>query len=369
MLRPGSQKYRSSLFHVGRSLVIFFAALIVLAETGCRWIDKREGQSTDNCRVYIEKSFAALQEGDFDSAQEYLDTAAQVQPKNAEAWWNLAELSIQQDHYEKAAEELQKYIELRPTDPQGYLRLSQLYYLQSQYTRADQYAQEALRRVPDNIDAIMLSARLARKQADHQQAIADYYHVMQVQPDHPEATLELAELLISRREPLQAAAMLRSLARKSIIQPDKARAYLNLGIAYGQLDRWEDAITHLEKANELTPKSLVRDQYRLAYAHWKAGESHQALKYLIEIADEDHWTSRAESLYAMITKTVPNYGMPDRLTPVGYQRQEKETASLFNESSGQTVMLDQLMYPASALTPQSITPPEWAKPAEVDSRK
>ena len=341
--------------------MLIAAALMGLSESGCSLLDKREGQSTDNCRVFIEKSFAAQQEGDFQSAQEYLNTAATLQPENAEAWWNLAELSIQRDQYEKAAEELEKYIRLRPTDPQGYLRLSQLYYLQNQYTRASEYVKQALQRVPDNIDALLLSARLARKQADHQQAIADYYYVLQVHPDHPEATLELAELLISRREPALAAPMLRSLARKSIAEPDKARSYLNLGIAYGQMDRWEDAVAQLEIADQLAPNSTSRDQYRLAYAHWKAGESQQALKRLIEIADQGKWNSRAELLYATITGTVPNDGLPDRLTTVGIETQgeEKQTASLLNESPGKTIMLDQLMYPPSTLTPPSITPPEW----------
>lgn len=361
MLRPGYQQHRTIRFHVGKIFVLIVAALMSLSETGCSWLDKREGQSTDNCRVFIEKSFAAQQEGDFQSAQEYLNTAATLQPENAEAWWNLAELSIQRDQYEKAAEELEKYIHLRPTDPQGYLRLSQLYYLQNQYTQASEYVKQALQRVPDNIDALLLSARLARKQADHQQAIADYYYVLQVQPDHPDATLELAELLISRREPALAAPMLRALARKSITAPDKARSHLNLGIAYGQLDRWDDAVAQLETANKLAPNSTSRNQYRLAYAHWKAGESQQALKRLIEIADQGTWTSRAELLYSTITGTVPNYGLPDRLTAVSLETPSKvqQAASLLNESPGKTVMLDQLMSPPSTLTPPSITPPEW----------
>ncbi len=361
MLRPGCQQHQFIRFRVGKILVLFAAAQLLVLVSGCSWLEKREKKSTDNCRVFIEKSFSAQQEGDFQSARQYLNTATSLQPENAEAWWNLAELSIQLDQFDKAAEELEKYISLRPTDPQGYLRLSQLYYLQNQYTQASHYVKQALQRVPENIDALLLSARLARKQADHQQAIADYYHVLQVQPDHPEASLELAELLISRREPALAAPILRALARKSISRQDKARSYLNLGIAYGQLERWEDAVVQLETADKLSPHSTARDQYRLAYAHWKAGESQQALKQLIEIADQGKWNSRAELLYATITGTVPSYGLPERLTTVDFQTEnsQKQTASLLNESPGSTLMLDQLMYPPSALNPQSITPPEW----------
>ncbi len=349
-------------FHVGRTLVLIAFALVCLTPTGCSWHTKREIKSTDNCQNYIEKSFIAQKNGNFRSAQEHLEKAVQVQPENAEVWWNLAELSIQQDQFEKAAKELKEYIHLRPSDPQGYLRIAQLYYLQSRYTQASEYVKQALQRVPDNVDALLLSARLARKQADHQQAIADYYHVLQSHPDHPEATLELAELLISRRDPALAAPMLRTLARKSITKPDKARAYLNLGIAYGQMRRWEDAVAQLETADRLLPDSSSRNRYRLAYAHWKAGESQQALKALIEIADQGKWNPRAELLYSTITGTVPDRGLPDRLTTVHFETdQEKKTAALSKDSPSSTVLLDQLTDPASTPTPLSIAPPEWAE--------
>lgn len=303
-----------------------------------------------------------------EAAQEYLDTAIQVQPDSAEAWWNLAELSIQQDQYEKAARELQKYVDLRPTDPQGYLRLAQLNYLQNKYTNADKYVQETLQRVPDNIDALLLSARLARKQADSHQASTDYYHVLQIAPDHPEATLELAELLIFQKEPSRAAPMLRALARKSISTPDHARTHLNLGIAYGQLQRWDDAVAQLESAQKLSSDTATRDQYRLAYAHWKAGTSQQALKYLIEIADQGRWSPRTESLYATITETIPNYGMPDRLTTVGYQKQETKTVSLLGAITSDSILSEQTAPLVSPLEPESIIPPEWAPVPKAKSR-
>ncbi len=373
MLRPDSPPSRMINFHVGRTLVLIAFALICLPSAGCSWLAKREIKSADSCQTYIEKSFVAQKNGNFRSAQGHLEKAVQVQPENAEVWWNLAELSIQQDQFDKAAQELKEYIRLRPSDPQGYLRIAQLYYLQNRYTQASEYVKQALQRVPDNIDALLLSARLARKQADHQQAIADYYHVLRLHPDHPEATLELAELLISRRDPALAAPMLRALARKSIPRPDKARAYLNLGIAYGQMHRWEDAVAQLETANRLQPDSSSRDRYRLAYAHWKAGESHQALKELIEIADQGKWNPRAELLYSAITGTVPDQGLPsqrlpDRLTTVHFETdRERKTAALSEDPPSRTVLLDQLVNPASTPTPLSIAPPEWAEEESASS--
>lgn len=301
MQRP-EPAYRNGILKNAAEVVVYGGvALIFCLFSGCQWLPRYQGRDTDRCRQQIEESFAAQQAGDLDQARKHLQNAADIHPGNSESWWNLAELSIQQDDYASAADELKHYITLQPNDPQGYLRLAQLYYLQNQYTQATEVLDETLRRSPRNFEAVLLSARLARKQSNHQQAIANYYHALQIDPKHVDTTLELAELLIARQESARASSLLRELARKNLQEADQARTHLNLGIAYGQEQRWDNAVTHLEIARTITPDPSSRDLYRLAYAHWKARGNQQALKLLIELADRGHWNNRAESLYSIIT--------------------------------------------------------------------
>lgn len=338
---------------------MFACALIGLP--GCCWVQRNQGKNEEICRTMIEQSFSAQQSGELDEARKLLNDALELEPKHAETWWNLAELSIHQDNFPQAIEEQKKYVELQPHDPHGYLRLAQLYYLQGDYDEAQETLKETTRRIPNNIEAIILSARLARKQADHQQAMADYYHVLQVQPNHPEATLELAEMMLARSEPTRAATILRSLARSNLSTEDEARTQLNLGIAYGQAGRWDDAVEHLELAESLNETSTPRDRYRLAYAYYKAGTSQQSLEILLNLADSHQWDDRAERLYATITGTIPQTAYVDPVVSVSHEKgAQGSVRSFIDDVELNPVFAADRLLQAIEQTEVDIVPPEWS---------
>lgn len=350
-----SLRLRRLLLHCGR----FTIALCLLLSVGCTWLQRHQTKDIDACRTCIEKSFAAQQAGNLEEARELLNEAAKLQSDHAETWWNLAELSIQQDDYPAAVDELKRYVELQSSDPQGYLRLAQLYYLQNRYDAAEEWLDEVIRRTPNNFDAVMLSARLARKQADHQKAISEYYHALQVMPHHAEATLELSELLIARHEPYRASSLLRDLSRRALMEEDQARTHLNLGIAYGQIDRWDDAVEQLEVARNLNDSELARDRYRLAYAHWKSGGSQQALKLLIEMADSGQWNERSDALYSTITEGNPQLNNSDSALLVGYETRTAATKPFDRPASGEPLFLPDRLISGDSLSQDAMVPPEW----------
>jgi len=338
----------------------FACALCLLSALGCTWLQRHQTRDIDACRTCIEQSFAAQQAGNLGEARELLNEAASVQPDHAETWWNLAELSIQQDDYGNAVNELKRYVELQPSDPQGYLRLAQLYYLQNQYDAAEEWLGEVIRRTPNNFSAVMLSARLARKQADHQKAIAEYYHALQVMPHHAEATLELSELLIARHEPYRAASLLRDLSRRAMSTEDQARTHLNLGIAYGQIERWDNSVEQLELARGLNDSQLARDRYRLAYAHWKAGGSQQALELLIEMADAGEWNERSDALYATITDGNPRFGETDSHALVSYETRTAAVEPFGSVVPSAPLFLPDRLLSGDGLNQDAMVPPEWS---------
>lgn len=346
MDRPESHRWSRWITQATRTFAVGSVVYCLLAGIGCAWLRHQQGRESEICRECMENSFRAQQAGDLRQAREYLADGAAQQPRHAEIWWNLAELSIQQDDYASAIRELTKYIELQPNDPQGHLRLAQLYYLQSQYKQADDALQPAIRLTPNNFEAILLSARLARKQAGHQQATAAYYHALQVNPGHVEATLELSELLISRMEANRAAGLLREMSRRNLEDEDMSRVHLNLGIAYGQTNRWENAVEQLILARSLAPSQDARDRYRLAYAHWKAGDTQQSLELLIELADAGQWNQRSDALYTKITQD----SLAGEFNP---------TLQVVNYQSLAPFLPDRLL-PSDAVNPQVLIPPEWA---------
>ncbi|MBV11711.1 tetratricopeptide repeat protein [Rubinisphaera sp.] len=357
MPRPDSPQHPGIKFQNDRFVVWLLLALVLLLPSGCNWIQRKHGHNQDLCRVCIEQSFSAQQTGDLEQAREHLEKAIKIEPHHAETWWNLAELSIQQDRYNQAIVELKEYLELQPDDPHGYLRLAQLYYLQNDYEPAQVALKETIRRIPNNIDAVMLSGRLARKQADHSQAMSAYYHVLQINPNHAEATLELAEMLLAKHESVQAATILRSLARSNLIPEDEARTHLNLGIAYGQNGRWEDAVEHLAIADSMAEKPTQRDRYRLAYAHYKAGTSQQALEILLKMADSEHWDTRTENFYATITGTIPQTAYAPSVMSASHE-QRSDHPFLKDLQISPVFATDRLLQKLSE-TEVDIVPPEW----------
>ncbi len=309
-------------------------------------MQRKPTREQEVCREFLESSILAQQSGDMHKARGYLEDAASMHPNHAETWWNLAEISVQQEDPANAIQELKRYIELQPKDPQGHLRLAQLYYLQSRYALADEQLKIALRLSPQNFEAVLLAARLALKQAGPQQATAAYYRALHLRPGHTEATLELAELLIARRESDRAAAMLRDLSHRSLNQTEEHRTHLNLGIAYGQNGRWDNAVEHLTRARETTLDPQPRDHYRLAYAHWKAGESQQSLKLLIELADAGQWDSRADALFSKLTEYNAMEARSDRLMMARFEPQ--------------TSFLPDRLVTTEHVNSSDLVPPEWA---------
>ncbi len=358
MPRPDSPQHPGIRFQNDRLVVGLLLAPLLTVIFGCNWIQRKQGYNQELCRDCIEQSFSAQQTGDLEQARQHLEKAIKIEPHHAETWWNLAELSIQQDRYNQAIVEVEEYLELQSDDPHGYLRLAQLYYLQNEYELAQTALKETIRRVPNNIEAIMLSGRLARKQANHQQAMSDYYHALQVNPNHAEATLELAEMLLARQESVQAATILRSLSRSNLIPEDEARTHLNLGIAYGQNGRWEDAVEHLAIADSMSEQPTQRDRYRLAYAHYKAGTSQQSLEILLKMADNEHWDSRTEKFYATITGTIPQTAYASSIVSTSYE-QSIDHPFLKDLQISPIFATDRLLQKLEE-TEIDIVPPEWS---------
>lgn len=346
MIRPDFPSLLVNWCLAGRVCASVSLLMMLCALVGCSWMQRKPTREQEVCREFLESSILAQQSGDIRKARGYLEDAASMHPNHAETWWNLAEISVQQESPNNAIQELKRYIELQPKDPQGHLRLAQLYYLQNRYELADEQLKFALKLSPQNFDAALLAARLALKRSGPQQATAAYYRALHLHPGHAQATLELAELLIARQESDRAAAMLRDLSHRSLNQEHEHRIHLNLGIAYGQNGRWDNAVEHLTRAREATLDPNPRDHYRLAYAHWKAGESQQSLKLLLELADAGQWDTRADALFSKLTEYSSQELHSDRLLMARYE----PTAPF----------LPDRLVSAENINSDDLIPPEWA---------
>ncbi|BFN13103.1 MULTISPECIES: TPR end-of-group domain-containing protein [Marinobacter] len=89
----------------------------------------------------------------------------------------------------------------------------------------------------------------ASQETSQQNKIAAYDQILDLRPDDVEALSYKADAVLEMQEPLWAI----SLCQRALkLAPDNGHAHYQLACAYAEIGRWEDAVSNLEKAIEIS---------------------------------------------------------------------------------------------------------------------
>ena len=89
----------------------------------------------------------------------------------------------------------------------------------------------------------------ASQETSQQNKIAAYDQILDLRPDAVEALSYKADAVLEMQEPLWAI----SLCQRALkLAPDNGHAHYQLACAYAEIGRWEDAVSNLEKAIEIS---------------------------------------------------------------------------------------------------------------------
>lgn len=89
----------------------------------------------------------------------------------------------------------------------------------------------------------------ASQETSQQNKITAYDHILDLRPDDVEALSYKADAVLEMREPLWAI----SLCQRALkLAPDNGHAHYQLACAYAEIGRWEDAVSTLEKAIDIS---------------------------------------------------------------------------------------------------------------------
>src|SRR5262249_48727045 len=134
--------------------------------------------------------------------------------------------------------------------------------------------QEAIELDPKFLDAHSSLGRLFSEQSRFPEAIAEYREVIRLQPDDADAHNMLAYLLCSCVDPkVRDAGRALEHASKAVALGPKVPLYWgNLGIAHYRRGQWQEAVTALQKAEELSKPRAVVTRFVLAMAYWQLGK-------------------------------------------------------------------------------------------------
>ncbi|SET20877.1 MULTISPECIES: TPR end-of-group domain-containing protein [Marinobacter] len=131
----------------------------------------------------------------------------------------------------------------------------------------------------------------ASQETSQQNKIAAYDRILDLRPDDVEALSFKADAVLEMQEPLWAI----SLCQRALkLAPENGHAHYQLACAYAEIGRWDDAVTNLGKAIEIS--DAYRDDASVDPSFARLQE-HQAFRDLIypEEIDPDQDTPQAPS--------------------------------------------------------------------------
>jgi tetratricopeptide (TPR) repeat protein len=231
------------------------------------------GHCPEKSHHLAERARCAEEAGNIPLAAACVDAALKEAPNDPQLHREMARLLIGLHQNQKALAHLEQAVEHSPEDVEANIALAELYVAHHQPALAVQRLDAALHNDPKNTTALLLRAKLAEHLRDPQTAIETYHRVLSADPNHVEARVKLASLQLEQRQPNLSAPLLRSVCQCSRATPaEVAEARWALGIAYGQENRWADALGALATAAEHRAFLSPDDWYRLAYVRGQLGD-------------------------------------------------------------------------------------------------
>lgn len=175
-------------------------------------------------------------------ADKWLSRAVEWNPKDADAWYNLARTKYTENRFEEAIRAFQECLKLDPKNVKAEDNLGLSYY--------------GLGRADD--------------------ALAAYNAAIEWQTNatekDPEPFIDLGTLYLEQNRPADALPYLREATQ---IAPEDAKGHEKLGKAFSQLDKFPEAQTELEKAVALAP-DVASLHYMLGQVYRKEGMNDKA---------------------------------------------------------------------------------------------
>ncbi len=243
-----------------RSLGIFgvaFAMVVFLTSCGGDPV-KAKLRFIESGRNYVKKK-------EYASATIQFRNALKIDPRFAEAYYDLAKSELAQEHWMTGYAALEKAIELEPNRVDMRLERSRLYLGANKFPQAEEDAKFAVQNDPGNPEAYRLLGGALAGQEKKENALAAFERVV-------------------------------------ALRPDVADGYLDVAVMEAGLRRTQDSEGHLKRAIELNPKleKAHVDLVNLYRVERKFAEARQALEQGIAQNPDSIalYISRAELSYS-----------------------------------------------------------------------
>lgn len=158
------------------------------------WLEKAEKADASNPASFVHRIQAYARLGDHEQAEVMFYMAQQINPKDAQAFVNLADSLLDRALHEKAVWCLREAANLDPKMPGIHARLAEAYAATGRSERARQLYLRELRNNPGDINTLLDLGCLLVDMNRPQDAGEKFRRVLEMESDNPDAHYHLADL-------------------------------------------------------------------------------------------------------------------------------------------------------------------------------
>ncbi len=232
--------------------------------------------------------------GEMDGAIEHLNECVELQPENAEAYEQRAQIYYEQEQYELADKDYERLIELDRGGVTGYMGLGRNAVAQEKYNEAIKQFDYVVKMYDDYSSGYSFRAEAYIKKGEYTKAADDVVKALEINGDR-KAFFLLQDMADSAKVVMVAKLKAKSLKDKSTPEWQEY-----LGIVNEYAKDYPKAIEYYKKAMELYPSAY--DANRIYVCYEAMGNYAQALEYIdyameMDSTNVDDIQSRAEALF------------------------------------------------------------------------
>jgi tetratricopeptide (TPR) repeat protein len=212
--------------------IFTIVALLILTQ-GC-------GDSGNKIKVHLNKGKSYFQEGNYGKAKIEFNNILQLNPKNAEAYYQLALVDEKNQHWQGMRENLSMTTQLDPQNYDALLKLGRLSLLSGEIDDALSQSEKVLIESVDNRDALILKGSVFIKQGRLQEAMALAEQVLKQHPESPDAVGLKTAVYSAKKDNIYALATVENALKTN---PDNLTLLL-LRLQLHQQDKNIEAVEH-----------------------------------------------------------------------------------------------------------------------------
>ncbi|TXS94056.1 tetratricopeptide repeat protein [Parahaliea maris] len=212
-----------------------------------------------NLQALLQKGFAALERGDYETTGECCQQALQQQQDLVPAHFLVGLLGLETRDRRTAFNAFQSVVKLEPDHAAAWAQLARLYMSEGQVNRADAALRETRRIKPTDPNVLDLIGTTLSLMGEHSAAQAFYARANTAHPRHPPFMLNLANNLVYHGDSEQANAIFDDIVA---LQPDSPQAHWALATARKATDD-----SHISTMRELLKRHGNNPRARAFYAY------------------------------------------------------------------------------------------------------